>query len=112
MCGIYSGASALAGAVGYLVFGSSFSVLVDPKTAFLVTSPIKLFGSVGSDQLFFILCGLFMGMVAGVLYNKFYNIKMPEWLAFFGGRRFVPIVTSVVALFIGSFIANVVIPHL
>ncbi|WP_413488261.1 PTS transporter subunit EIIC [Carnobacterium divergens] len=108
----HSGASALAGAVGYLVFGASFSVLIDPKIPFLVTTPIKLFGSMGSDQFFFILCGLMMGIVAGALYNKFYNIKLPEWLAFFGGRRFVPIITSIVALFIGSFIANVIIPHL
>ncbi|MEN2666884.1 PTS transporter subunit EIIC [Listeria aquatica] len=43
----------------------------------------------------------------GVLYNKFYNIRLPEWLAFFGGRRFVPIVTSVVALFIGAFVAAI-----
>ncbi|MGX7419103.1 PTS transporter subunit EIIC [Carnobacterium gallinarum] len=108
----HSGASALAGAVGYLVFGASFSVLIDPKSSFLVTAPIKLFGSMGSDQVFFIICGLVMGLVAGFLYNKFYNIKMPEWLAFFGGRRFVPIITSITALFIGSFVANIIIPHL
>lgn len=30
------------------------------------------------------------------MYNKFYNVKFPQWLAFFGGRRFVPIITAAV----------------
>lgn len=108
----HSGAAALAGAVGYLVFGASFSVLIDAKAQFLVNAPISIFGGEVKGQIFFIICGLVMGLVSGMMYNKFYNIKMPEWLAFFGGRRFVPIITSVVALFIGSFIANIVLPHL
>ncbi|EUJ37619.1 PTS transporter subunit EIIC [Brochothrix campestris] len=108
----HSGAAALAGAVGYLVFGASFSILIDAKVAFMVTEPIAVFGGIFGTQIFFIICGFVMGIASGLMYNKFYNIKMPEWLAFFGGRRFVPIITSVVALFIGSFIANIMLPHL
>nr|WP_275887216.1 PTS transporter subunit EIIC [Brochothrix thermosphacta] len=85
---------------------------MDAKAQFLVNAPISIFGGEVKGQIFFIICGLVMGLVSGMMYNKFYNIKMPEWLAFFGGRRFVPIITSVVALFIGSFIANIVLPHL
>ena len=33
-------------------------------------------------------------MIAGQFYNRFHNIKLPEYLAFFGGRRFVPIVSG------------------
>jgi PTS system N-acetylglucosamine-specific IIC component len=40
-------------------------------------------------------------MVAGMLYNKYKDIKLPDYLAFFGGKRFVPIITGVVCLILG-----------
>jgi PTS system N-acetylglucosamine-specific IIC component len=45
--------------------------------------------------------GIIMGLVAGGLYNKFHNIKLPEFLGFFGGKRFVPIITSFAGLGMG-----------
>ena len=36
--------------------------------------------------------GILSGVISGVLYNRFSDIRLPEYLAFFGGRRFVPIV--------------------
>ncbi|MFL0267551.1 glucose PTS transporter subunit IIA [Candidatus Clostridium radicumherbarum] len=42
--------------------------------------------------------GIAIGLIAGALYNKFHNIKLPQVLGFFGGKRFVPIVTSIAAL--------------
>jgi PTS system N-acetylglucosamine-specific IIC component len=36
--------------------------------------------------------GILSGVIAGTLYNRFSDIRLPEYLAFFGGRRFVPIV--------------------
>lgn len=46
--------------------------------------------------------GIFAGIVSGlttsILYNRFYTIKVPEVLGFFGGRRFVPIVSSLAAI--------------
>jgi PTS system N-acetylglucosamine-specific IIC component len=39
--------------------------------------------------------------MAGALYNRFKDIKLPEYLAFFGGRRFVPIVTGFAAVGLG-----------
>ncbi|MGY4688719.1 N-acetylglucosamine-specific PTS transporter subunit IIBC [Salibacterium sp. K-3] len=38
--------------------------------------------------------GIISGIIAGLLYNRFHDIKLPNWLGFFGGRRFVPIVTA------------------
>src|SRR3954464_4606456 len=35
--------------------------------------------------------GILSGIVGGLFYNRFSNIRLPEYLAFFGGRRFVPI---------------------
>ncbi|MBH0346687.1 PTS N-acetylglucosamine transporter subunit IIB [Bacillus thuringiensis serovar muju] len=45
--------------------------------------------------------GIIVGVVTGLLYNKFHKIKLPEWLGFFAGKRFVPIITSVVMLLLG-----------
>lgn len=42
--------------------------------------------------------GIIIGLLAGYLYNRYHNIKLPQILGFFGGKRFVPIVTSVAAL--------------
>ncbi|GMQ58065.1 hypothetical protein AN1V17_24600 [Vallitalea sediminicola] len=41
-----------------------------------------------------IVAGIIAGIVAGLLYNKYKNAQLPTWLAFFGGKRFVPIVTA------------------
>lgn len=45
--------------------------------------------------------GIVMGIIAGSLYNKYYNIKLPEFLGFFGGKRFVPIATSFAGVLVG-----------
>ena len=42
--------------------------------------------------------GILSGLAAGMLYNRFSDIKLPDYLAFFGGRRFVPIVAGAVGL--------------
>ena len=70
-----AGAAALAGAIGYLVFTAAIGSFSDPI-------------NMG------VLSGILMGVVAGLMYNRFYQVKLVEWLAFFGGRRFVPIVTA------------------
>ena len=47
-----------------------------------------------------VLGGIVIGIVAALLYQKYYRIKLPPYLAFFGGRRFVPIVTAGMAVLI------------
>ena len=42
--------------------------------------------------------GILSGLIAGALYNRFYNIALPSYLSFFGGRRFVPIVSGLAGL--------------
>ncbi|ANU24252.1 N-acetylglucosamine-specific PTS transporter subunit IIBC [Planococcus donghaensis] len=70
-----NGGAALAGAVAYLVLTSAIVTIND-------TINMGVFS------------GIISGIAGGLLYNKFYNVKFPQWLAFFGGRRFVPIVTA------------------
>ncbi|MEB0076990.1 N-acetylglucosamine-specific PTS transporter subunit IIBC [Pseudomonas sp. CCI3.2] len=77
-----NGTAGLAGAIGYLVMVSALKVL-DPNI------------DMG------ILAGIISGLVAGALYNRFKDIKLPEYLAFFGARRFVPIATGLTAVVLG-----------
>lgn len=44
--------------------------------------------------------GIIIGLTAAILYNKYHNIKLPQALGFFAGKRFVPIVTSIASLII------------
>lgn len=76
------GAAGLAGAIGYLVI-KEVTVAIDPSI------------NMG------VLAGMIAGIMAGVLYNRFHDIKLPDWLGFFGGKRFVPIITSLCALVLG-----------
>jgi N-acetylglucosamine PTS system EIICBA or EIICB component len=46
--------------------------------------------------------GLLSGYVAGLLYNRYAEIRLPSYLAFFGGRRFVPIVAGVAGLLLAG----------
>ena len=73
------GAAALSAFVGYVVMTSGLKVL----------NPDLNMGVLG---------GIIIGVTAGMLYNKFKNIKLPTYLAFFGGRRFVPIITGLFAV--------------
>ncbi|MBS5884791.1 MAG: glucose-specific PTS transporter subunit IIBC [Clostridium sp.] len=45
--------------------------------------------------------GILIGMVSAIIYQKFYNIKLPEFLGFFSGKRFVPIVAAIAGVLIG-----------
>ncbi|WP_197038254.1 N-acetylglucosamine-specific PTS transporter subunit IIBC [Billgrantia saliphila] len=77
-----NGAAGLAGVVGYLVLDA---VLM----------------SLNPDIDMGVLAGIIIGSVAGLLYNRYKTIRLPEYLAFFGGRRFVPIATGLVAVLLG-----------
>ncbi|WP_067933239.1 PTS transporter subunit EIIC [Alicyclobacillus kakegawensis] len=87
------GAAGLAAFVAYevIIQGASAinkSVSLDDKSALLLVA------------------GLIAGALAGYMYNRFYRTKLPTWLGFFGGRRFVPIVTGFAALFIALVIGH------
>ncbi|GHC17928.1 PTS transporter subunit IIBC [Kushneria pakistanensis] len=77
-----NGAAGLAGAIGYLVI-----------TAVLA--------AINPDINMGVLAGIIAGVVAGLWYNRCKNIALPDYLAFFAGRRFIPIVTGLTALALG-----------
>ena len=76
------GASALSAGVGLLI----------SKAVYL---------QIDKDLNMGVFIGIIIGVLAGVLYNRFHNIKLPDFLGFFGGKRFVPIVTSLSAIVVG-----------
>lgn len=45
--------------------------------------------------------GIIVGVLAAIMFNKFYKIELPQYLGFFAGKRFVPIVTSIASLALG-----------
>ncbi|MEV0824236.1 PTS transporter subunit EIIC [Nonomuraea rubra] len=102
------GSTALAAVVGYLVFdrvtkAMFFESDIRDTVAVKVAEPegIKEIVDNGIQNPTSVLGGIVIGLVAALLWQRFHRIKLPSWLAFFGGRRFVPIITSIVALLMG-----------
>lgn len=58
-----------------------------------------------------VLAGIIVGVLSGYLYNKYKAIKLPDFFGFFGGKRFVPIITSLYTLILGI-ISGYVWPHI
>ncbi|WP_411682031.1 glucose PTS transporter subunit IIA [Clostridium thailandense] len=49
--------------------------------------------------------GVLVGIISGVLYNRYHKIRLPQVLGFFGGKRFVPIITSIVVIIFSMVVA-------
>ena len=88
------GSTALAAVVGYLVFEG----VGDAMSPFVLGAPPK-----GEEQAlvdYHVLGGIVVGLTSAFLWQKYHRLKLPSYLAFFGGRRFVPIVTAAAAIVI------------
>ncbi|WP_395444852.1 N-acetylglucosamine-specific PTS transporter subunit IIBC [Caulobacter sp. UC70_42] len=106
------GAAGLAGVVCYVIAtkGVDALMVVPPEVAAKVVAEAKDLTAaawkakeIGKLS---IPVGILSGVISGWLYNRYSDIKLPEYLAFFGGRRFVPIVAGlagvILALIFGS----------
>lgn len=93
-----NGAAGLAGVVGYFVTikGVETLLAVPPELAAGGIEKVAFLAREASRMS--IPVGIATGITAGLLYNRFHTIKLPDYLSFFGGRRFVPIVTGVACL--------------
>jgi PTS system N-acetylglucosamine-specific IIC component len=98
------GAAGLAAVVGYLVTTKGAEVLigVPPQaTADLTGRAIALAtDAYRAKELakLSVPAGLINGLLAGWLYNRYSNVRLPAYLAFFAGRRFVPIVSGLAGI--------------
>ncbi|WP_421736641.1 N-acetylglucosamine-specific PTS transporter subunit IIBC [Caulobacter sp.] len=95
------GAAGLAGVVAYLVAtkGADALIAVPPEVAAKAVEGARdlVVAAWKAKEIskLSIPVGILSGLIAGGLYNRYSNIKLPEYLAFFGGRRFVPIAAGV-----------------
>ena len=89
------GTAAVAAAVGYWVFSAA---LTDVGNILYTKDQLATQGGLNTG----VLGGILMGLIGATLYGRYHAIRLPEWLAFFGGRRFVPIVTAFAGLVIGA----------
>ena len=99
-----NGAACLAGVVCFLVATEAAKVLlvVPPDVTAGLTGPsVDLAVAAWKAKAITRLdvpVGILSGLVGGLFYNRFATIALPEYLAFFGGRRFVPIVSGLAGL--------------
>jgi len=94
------GVAGLAAIIGYLIMnvtmkafgGITAEMTSDPAYAEVLGTPTLQTGVFG---------GIIVGILSAFLYNKFFNIQLPQFLGFFAGKRFVPIITAFSAVFLG-----------
>ena len=97
------GAAGLAAVVAYLVTTQGAQVFITPPAALAALTgdarslAIEAFKQ-NELKTLTVPAGILCGLLAGALYNRFHRINLPAYLAFFGGRRFVPILSGVAAL--------------
>ncbi|KDN16043.1 PTS transporter subunit EIIC [Amycolatopsis rifamycinica] len=92
------GSTAVAGAVGWVVFNRVIQAIAP------VSSQVGYKPAWDSSPLhwpYSVLTGIVSGIVAALLWQRYHRIKLPAWLAFFGGRRFVPIITAFAMIILG-----------
>ena len=94
--------AALSGAVAYIIMNTAIQAMINAAggvDAMPANSTTTMLGITTLQM------GVFGGIVVGLgvaaLHNKFYKIELPQVLAFFGGTRFVPIISSIVYLVVG-----------
>ena len=102
------GAAGLASVVGYLVTtkGAEVLISVPPEAVASFTGQARdlAVAAYKAHELgkLSVPVGIISGLIAGGLYNRFSEIRLPSYLAFFGGRRFVPIASGFAGLILAA----------
>lgn len=94
--------AALSGAIAYLIMNASISTLIASHGGVESMAPNSTTTALGITTLQMgVFGGIIVGLGVAALHNRFYKIKLPQVLSFFGGTRFVPIISSLVYLLVG-----------
>ncbi len=94
--------AALSGAVAFLIMNATISTLIAAKGGVEAMAENSTASVLGITTLQMgVFGGIIVGLGVAALHNKFYKIELPKVLAFFGGTRFVPIISSIVYLLVG-----------
>lgn len=94
--------AALSGVIAFLVMNTAISALIEAKggaEAMAANSTASVLGITTLQMGVF--GGIIVGLGVAALHNRFYRIQLPQVLSFFGGTRFVPIISTVVYLLVG-----------
>lgn len=96
------GAAALAGGLGFLVMHGTISMVlgITPELVAENSSMYTTILGINSLQMG-PFGGIIIGYIASMVYKRFHNVKLPDMLAFFSGKRCVPILMSFTAIFLG-----------
>ncbi|WP_040287449.1 maltose/glucose-specific PTS transporter subunit IIC [Sporosarcina koreensis] len=99
------GTAALAALVGYLVMNATINAILI-ITGSLAEDNLSAVGqgtALGIQTLEMgVFGGIIVGIMAGLLHNRFNKIELPQYLGFFGGSRFIPIVTAFSSIILGT----------
>ena len=103
--------SALSAVIAYFVMNISISSMLEINGKILADGSISkdvLEGTISSVcGINTLQMGVFGGIIVGLgvaaLHNRFHKIQLPNSLSFFAGSRFVPIVSTIVYMFVGIF---------
>jgi PTS system N-acetylglucosamine-specific IIC component len=99
------GAAALSGLVGFLVVTS----LLSPSAVAQIQSIPEADVSFAFNKINNQFIGILVGIIAAEIYNKFSDIELHHALAFFSGRRLIPIIVSIVMIIV-SFLLMIIWP--
>ena len=106
------GAACLAGVTCYLVTtkGAETLLLIPPDIGAGLAEEAKktivAAWRTAAIHRFDVPLGIVSGVVGGLFYNRFSTFKLPDYLAFFAGRRFVPIISGVAGLFLAALLGT------
>ena len=94
--------AALSGAIAYIVMNTTISALITAKCGVEAMAENSTTSVLGITTLQMgVFGGIIVGLGVAALHNKFYKTELPQVLSFFGGTRFVPIVSTVTYLIVG-----------
>lgn len=89
------GISALAAVLSYIIMNKTLIII---STYIQITKQIYDTGVIG---------GIIAGTIAAIIYNKFHMIKLPEYIGFFSGKRFIPIMSGLSSILIGVILSYI-----
>ncbi|MEF2073331.1 PTS glucose transporter subunit IIBC [Consotaella aegiceratis] len=95
------GVAAVAAVVGFVVMLATMGVVAP----ILGAEPVEVLGMPSMQTGVF--GGIIVGILAAVMFNRYYRIQLPPYLGFFAGKRFVPIVTGLAAIVLGGVLSLV-----
>ena len=94
--------AALSGAIAYLVMNTAISAMITARGGVEAMAANSTTSTLGITTLQMgVFGGIIVGLGVAALHNRFYKIQLPQVLSFFGGTRFVPIISTAVFVVVG-----------